>query len=438
LKGFSMPDFDQAQRQNLSVVDDAPPTQPQSLPEAPTLQDVQQAAELLLLLAGDQAVHELYSHFEAKSADDLAETDWSEFIRLAKMSCEDRARILGSKQTAPSGTASPEPHAPDYTFEQAKPAWLSIVGRFGIHIAKEALRFLGRDTLSPNAPNWMFAELVRFSRLEASSADEFCAALTAESVEFLEKLRPGGPWVLTAIVPDGTPTTITAKTPKQAQRFIRDHNGQRNVYFSVNPTRTPMDEKAAKADIAAIEYAFADLDPAEGESPADAKARYRTQLETFEPRPTFVIDSGNGIQLLWRLAVRIVLGEPVPGPQGKSSYSPKEQAKIDDAEARNAAVMVKLNAKAGTQNIDRTLRLPGTTNLPNAKKRRGGGRFAKPSSSNSTMWPIPLRRSRPWWSKGGRIATRRSRRPGTGEARASTTSRVCRKPISPRCRSQTR
>jgi AAA domain-containing protein/bifunctional DNA primase/polymerase-like protein len=98
-----MSDLNQAQRQNLSVVDDAPPTQPQSMPEAPTPQDVQGAEALLLLLAGDQAVHELYSHFEVKSADDLAETDWSEFIRLAKMSCEDHARVLGSKQTAPSG-----------------------------------------------------------------------------------------------------------------------------------------------------------------------------------------------------------------------------------------------------------------------------------------------------------------------------------------------
>ena len=86
----------------------------------------------------------------------------------------------------------------------------------------------------------------------------------------------------------------------------------------------------------------------------------------------FSCDSGNGIQLLWRLAVPIILGEPALGPQGNSIYSPKEQTKIDDAEARNAAVMVKLNAKTGTQNIDRILRLPGTTNLPNDKKRRGG------------------------------------------------------------------
>jgi hypothetical protein len=273
---------------------------------------------------------------------------------------------------AANSTAALAPQAQDYTFDQAKTAFCSIADRFGVHVAKEVLRFLGRETLPAYAPSWVFAELVCFSEVEASSADEFRAALTADSTAFLEKLHPGGPWVLTAIVPDGKPTTTTAKSPREAQTFIFTHNGQRNIYFSVNPTRTPTSEKAAKTDIAAIEYIFADLDPAETESSAEAKKRYRAQLEKFEPRPTFVIDSGNGIQALWRLTVPIILGEPVAGDGGKLGYALKDQAKIDDAEARNAAVMLQLNAKAGTQNIDRILRLPGTINLPNAKKKREG------------------------------------------------------------------
>src|SRR5262245_47712120 len=177
----------------------------------------------------------------------------------------------------------------------------------------------------------MFAEAVRFSKLEASTADEFWTALTAESVEFLEKLRPGGPWVLTAIEPDGKPTTVTASNASEVRNFIRAHNGRRNIYFSANPTRTPMTAKLAKTDSAAIEHVLAGLDPAQGESSSDAKARYGADLETFEPRPTFVIDSGNGIQLLWRLAGPIVLGKPVPGEAGRLSYSPEDQAKIDHA-----------------------------------------------------------------------------------------------------------
>jgi hypothetical protein len=188
------------------------------------------------------------------------------------------------------------------------------------------------------------------------------------AVDFLEKLRPGGPWVLTAIVPDGGTTTMTAKNAEDVKAFVRQHDGKRNLYYSVNPTRTALSKKAAKIDIAAIEYALADLDPADGETPEQAKARYLAQLTgEFEPKATALVDSGNGIQGLWRLQKRIALGEPVNG-----KFSAEDQAKIDDVEARVAAVMVRLGAKAGTQNIDRILRLPGTTNLPNEKKRKAG------------------------------------------------------------------
>src|SRR5262245_26202269 len=95
-----MSDLNQAQWQNLSVVDDAPPTQPQGLPETATLQNVHDAEKLLLLSAGDQAVHQLYAHFNVKCADDLAETDRREFIGLANMDSDDRARFVGSKQSA--------------------------------------------------------------------------------------------------------------------------------------------------------------------------------------------------------------------------------------------------------------------------------------------------------------------------------------------------
>jgi hypothetical protein len=193
-----------------------------------------------------------------------------------------------------------------------------------------------------------------------------------EAVDFLEQLRPGGPWVLSAIVPDGPIDTITALATSDVRAFVARYDGKRNLYFSVNPTREVLSRKAAKTDIAAIEYVLADCDPNAGETSAEAKARYRAQLEIFEPRPTFVIDSGNGIQLLWRLAVPIVLGELAPGADETLCYSPEDQAKIDEAEARSTEVMVQLNAKAGTQNIDRILRLPGTINLPNAKKKREG------------------------------------------------------------------
>jgi hypothetical protein len=187
-------------------------------------------------------------------------------------------------------------------------------------------------------------------------------------VTFLERLRPGGPWLLIAIMPDGKLTAISAHTTDQVEAFVREHDGRANLYYLVNPTRTAMNKKAAKKDIAAIEYVLGDLDPACDETSEAAKARYLEQLNlTFEPKPTAGIDSGNGIQCLWKLQEPIILNELVNG-----EFSTEDQTKIEDAEARIAAVMKRLGAKAGTQNIDRILRLPGTTNLPNAKKRSEG------------------------------------------------------------------
>jgi hypothetical protein len=179
------------------------------------------------------------------------------------------------------------------------------------------------------------------------------------AVRFLQQLRPDGPWVLSAIIPDGPITTATVHTAAEVDAFVKTHNGTRNIYYSVNPTRKAISKKATKADIAAVEYLLADCDPNAGETSDDAKTRYLKQLNDFEPQPTALVDSGNGIQCLWGLTQRIEL--------------PTDAADIiNDVETRTAEIMVRLGAKPGTQNIDRILRLPGTINLPNEKKRKEG------------------------------------------------------------------
>jgi AAA domain len=202
------------------------------------------------------------------------------------------------------------------------------------------------------------------------------------AVTFLAQLRRG-PWMLTAIAPEGgTTKTVTVETADKLDVFVSANNNKRNLYYSVNPTRTAMTKKAAKKaakkDIAAVEYLLADLDPADGETSEAAKARYLAQLNgAFQPKPTAIVDSGNGIQCLWRLS------QPIALPPGAD-------ATIADVEARTAAIMLRLGAKPGTQNIDRILRLPGTTNLPNAKKRKEG-RVACPArliSFNDASYPL--------------------------------------------------
>jgi len=196
---------------------------------------------------------------------------------------------------------------------------------------------------------------------------------------------------------------------KAAATFVDKWNGKRNLYYSVNPTRTELDKKAAKTDIEAIEYALADLDPNEGETSEAAKARYLKALERFNPKPTALIDSGNALQGLWRMRERIALGELESGKFGRA-----DQDTIADVEVRIAAIMLRLGAKPGTQNIDRILRLPSTTNLPNAKKRKAG----RTECQTKLLWmktqpvaapsEIPIRVS--WASPSAQTAEEEARR----------------------------
>jgi hypothetical protein len=46
-----------------------------------------------------------------------------------------------------------------------------------------------------------------------------------EAVKFLKKLRPKGPWILTAIVDDKRIVTRSFTDLDAAQEFVCDHNG---------------------------------------------------------------------------------------------------------------------------------------------------------------------------------------------------------------------
>jgi predicted P-loop ATPase len=211
-------------------------------------------------------------------------------------------------------------------------------------------------------------------------ADEHEAGTTISAdiaIDFLSLLRPAGPWQLSAINPNVNNgiETVTATTVDQARSFIDRHNGNHNLYYAPNPVRVK-DKKASKTEVSAIEFLPADLDPDEGEAPEDAKLRFLAGLKSFEPAPMFVVDSGNGLQVLWRLKQPIPLPAPLMATDAygktKPVLSPEAQTIVDDVEARAKTAMERLGSVAGTQNIDRILRLPGTTNLPTKAKIKKG------------------------------------------------------------------
>ncbi len=176
------------------------------------------------------------------------------------------------------------------------------------------------------------------------------------AVDFLKWLHPPGPWAITAIVPDGTTITKVFDPDAEAElrAFIAEHDGKRNLYYTLNEPRPDITKKALKADIVRAPFLHVDIDPEGDETPAEAKARALAALEAHDPKPSAIVDSGNGIQALWRLA------EPV------ELDGPEATASVED---RNKALLEHFGGDKGTQNVDRLLRLPGTTNLPTKKKR---------------------------------------------------------------------
>ena len=103
---------------------------------------------------------------------------------------------------------------------------------------------------------------------------------TTAAIAFLKIVRPAGPWVLTAIWPDGPTTTqsFEASDEAGATRFIKDANhAGRNVYFTGNSCGRP-GSKPKKADMTGAIMLHADSDPRDGETIEAAKKRILRRL----------------------------------------------------------------------------------------------------------------------------------------------------------------
>jgi P4 family phage/plasmid primase-like protien len=199
-----------------------------------------------------------------------------------------------------------------------------------------------------------------------------------ESIEFLRKFAPEGPWVLTAIIPDPPKKgrrTVTATFLVDDERLLREwlhEQGtslRRNLYYAVNPCRQPMDNKPTKGDIETVSWLYVDLDPSAPPAGVDKIAHNVSEGERIHdllghlpagiPKPTFVVFSGGGYQAAWRLKVPI----PLDGTRETASEAERYSRKLEE-----------LLSADRCHNVDRLLRLPGSINRPNAKK-RGKGRI---------------------------------------------------------------
>ncbi len=202
---------------------------------------------------------------------------------------------------------------------------------------------------------------------------------TKDAIDFLKRWCPEGPWVLTAIIPDGKTETVTF-TPdrwQKAAEWIEEYQGKRNLYFHVNPVRRALSVKASKEDIARLAWLHVDIDPRAGEDFEEERARALRMLRSFTPKPTAIIDSGGGYQGFWRLI-----------PSDKLNIA-GSIAKAQELEAYNLQ-LEKLFQADHCHNVDRIMRLPGTINLPTARKAKKGRRptLARLVEWNDISYPI--------------------------------------------------
>lgn len=179
------------------------------------------------------------------------------------------------------------------------------------------------------------------------------------SVQFLKRFHPDRYWVLTAIASDRKGIETRPFSPDEAvaaEQWIKERNGQRNLYFSVGEVISAEEKKAGRENIAAVHWLHVDIDAGPGDLLAELeriKLLVTKKLPTGVPKPTCVIYSGGGYQCFWRLAEPI----PVQGNSEAASHAARYNKQLELIFGGDQC-----------HNVDRIMRLPGTLNIPNAQK----------------------------------------------------------------------
>lgn len=192
---------------------------------------------------------------------------------------------------------------------------------------------------------------------------------TEKALEFLKRFYPTGPWHLTAISTDkkGVDTKVFGpKTEANCVGWINKYNGDRNIYFTVNRPDTAFlksehMKKARKEHMREAGWLYVDIDPDEGHDIEDERERILGQitdrLPKGIPQPTVIIFSGGGFQAFWKLQKPVLIDGT--------------EEKWEEYELYNKR-LEQIFGGDHCHNVDRIMRLPGTVNVPDAKKRKKG------------------------------------------------------------------
>jgi hypothetical protein len=203
---------------------------------------------------------------------------------------------------------------------------------------------------------------------------------SADAVSFLERFYPDEHWVISSLSSEGVFMTRTynKESKQEALEFINKHNDKTNLYFSVNQPNRSVVNKMSREDVEYVYYLHVDIDPdidinkIQRDNPSLTDNDLRPFVEehilkerekiydkiTIKrpqsiPTPTFIIDSGGGYQLFWRLNVPV--------------HVHGDKQKTREVEEYNKQLAIMFDGDK-CFDVSRVMRLPGTINIPNKSK----------------------------------------------------------------------
>ena len=180
---------------------------------------------------------------------------------------------------------------------------------------------------------------------------------------FIQRVFPSiqGGIELRAIAPDkGIKERIFTRSMDDINSFVARNRSQ-NIYFAPC-TRRPGSATGKKEDVYEMVGLWADMDFKDyGQEPgraidlAKGEKVARKVLSEFPIKPSIILKTGGGLQLLWLFH----------GP---------ERIDVEKIESRLRGICHQLKSDKAVAQSAAVLRLPFTTNFPNEKKLKDGGR----------------------------------------------------------------
>lgn len=189
----------------------------------------------------------------------------------------------------------------------------------------------------------------------------------AESIGFLNMIHPSGWWTLSAIPVEGIPgekrvasRTFRAGDGQSVNAWLTKLGKDHNIYFHVAGTDRPLNNRLKRTDVHHVGWLHVDVDPRNGQDLKTEQARILEDIMNARglPKPTCVLFSGGGYQAFWKLREAIAVEGSIDLANEAGRYNQKISQLVGGGDSCHS--------------VDHLMRLPGTLNRPDEKKKAKG------------------------------------------------------------------